>query len=132
MLRTKSLYNKRKVEDGARVVILYYPKSKNINLVEKRLKKRGETGYLLNNLSPPESLVKNYKKGKIDWEECSSNYLNFLASDDVFSTVRALAKEGLQKNVTLLHLDTDIDKDLSRLLAKECQRYEPSLEVRHV
>jgi len=76
-------------------------------------------------------LVWAYLRGKITWEEYEIGYLNHLRQPEIRVQVQELARRSLLKDITLLCIEETAKYCHRRLLAEECQRYQPDLVVQH-
>ncbi len=82
-------------------------------------------------LAPPEVLLGNYYKRGLPWEEFEKEYLNYIGSLFVHEQLRAIGRGALKSDITILCIEDTPDRCHRRLLAEECQKYEPSLKVIH-
>ncbi|MBU2576401.1 MAG: DUF488 family protein [Nanoarchaeota archaeon] len=126
MIRTKSILKEISGEDGLRVSVMSMHTLSDGVTPDLRIT---EKSYDLWNkqLAPPKKLIGAFYRGEISWSEYENKYLTYLKS--VFEEVRTLASEGLEKNITLLCIEENANFCHRRLLAEECKRYKPSLEL---
>ncbi len=132
MLRTKSILSEIAKEDGIRISVMSRHTLQDGKTPDKRIVPGKNYDIWVKELGPPGELVGSLYSEKIDWEEYSLKYLGYLGRKDVSGWVEALATDSLVKDITILCIEPSADKCHRRLLAEECQRYEPSLEVKHV
>ena len=78
-------------------------------------------------LAPPGKLVGAFYRIEIGWVEYEKEYLRYLSS--ISDKIRELANQGLEQNITFLCIEAKADECHRRLLAEECKKYEPSLEL---
>src|SRR3989338_7725310 len=81
-------------------------------------------------LAPPDKLVGDYYKRGLSWSNFEKSYLNFLRSPEVKQYVVNLTERALLNDITLLCIEETPEKCHRRLLAEECQRYNPFLSVK--
>lgn len=82
-------------------------------------------------LGPSPTLIGSYYKRGLSWEKYQELYLSEIRTEPKSSLVRALAKKALTHDVTLLCIEETAEQCHRRLLAEECQTYEPELDVIH-
>lgn len=131
MLYTKSILKSKSSRDGLRVSVMSRHTLNDGKTQDTRITIDSYDKWL-KELAPPNELVRDYYKGKLDWNEYSKKYLSFLRQEDVSSKVKELAKEALEKDITLLCIEEIPNFCHRRILAEECQRYEPMLKVENV
>jgi len=59
-----------------------------------------------NELSPSQPLLKEYKDGKLSWDQFHSRFLSEL-TDQSWSTLESLAKRSLKENICLICYERD-------------------------
>jgi hypothetical protein len=79
--------------------------------------------------APPGDLFGRYYRGMVSWEVFEREYLESLKVDWIAERVQGLAFDGLAHNITLLCIEDTPEQCHRRLLAEECQRYQPSLKL---
>lgn len=130
MIYTRCIFSQDEGRDGIRISVMSRHTLNDGLTPDPRI-----TMYSYNlwmqELAPPTKLVGDYYKRGLPWEKFSEEYQKFLKEPGMATRVKALAKLGLEKTVTLLCAEETADKCHRRLLAEECQRYEPSLKVEH-
>lgn len=83
----------------------------------------------LKSLAPPSKLVGDYYLRDLSFEDYTSAYLEYIRTPEVSSDVKKLAELSIDGIVTLLCIEDTPEFCHRRLLAEECKRYEPSLEL---
>ena len=78
-------------------------------------------------LAPPRKLVRSYYQEEITWEEYECCYLNFLQTRT--DQILELISRAKVNTVTLLCVEATPDKCHRRLIAEECLRLDPDLQV---
>ncbi len=77
--------------------------------------------------APPLKLIGNYYKRNLPWEKFEERYLEHLKS--IYEKVAKLSENALSKDITLLCIEDLPEKCHRRLLAEECKRIKPELEI---
>ena len=130
MLYTNSILAEKSLEDGIRISVMsrhtlndgITPDPKiNFNSYDEHLKIFG----------PPTNLIGDYYKRGLPWEEFESRYLNYIRKQETVPVVKQLAQRSTIEDITLLCVEDSAEKCHRRLLAEECQRYEPDLKIEH-
>ncbi|MEK7072790.1 MAG: DUF488 domain-containing protein [Patescibacteria group bacterium] len=80
-------------------------------------------------LGPPPKLVGGYYRGEVLWPEFARRYLEYLSSDQASGLVDELIELSKKTDVVLLCIEDTPEFCHRRLLAQECQRRDPTLEV---
>lgn len=80
-------------------------------------------------LGPSSKLIGNYYKRGLSWEDFSSAYIVELAERNKSLAVDHLSKLSLQENVVILCIEDSPMRCHRRLLAEECNRRFPTLEI---
>lgn len=130
MLFTKSIFKPAEKRDGIRISVMSRHTLEDGITPDVRITSESYD-FWNKTLSPPDRLVGSYYKKRFPWEEFERRYLAYLKRVYVTEHVRKLSKEALLEDITLLCAEESAEKCHRRILAEECQRYEPSLEVNH-
>lgn len=83
----------------------------------------------LKKLAPPAKLVGDYYKRGLAWEDFEKKYLQCINTPETRQMIKHLAETATKDNITLLCGDHPPEKCHRRLLAEECKRIMPELEV---
>jgi len=130
MLYTKSIIKPKSLEDGLRISVMSRHTLNNGITPDPRITPNSYDEWF-KDLAPSDSLIRDYYKQKFSWDLYKEKYLNFLKQKKISIKIKGLAKRTLRQNITLLCIEEDAEHCHRKLLAEECQRYEPSLEVEH-
>ena len=130
MIKTKSILKEISKDDGLRISVMSRHSLSDGVTLDFRISKESYDIWR-KDLAPPEKLVGAFYKRKISWGEYEIKYLEFLRGP-ISEEVKGLARDGLEKNITLLCIEENSEHCHRRLLAEECKRYEPLLEILHV
>lgn len=119
MIKTKkSIRSTKGPEDGTRILITRY--------VPRYIKKEEQKGHWdkwLIDLSPSKALHKQYKNGKITWDVFSQRFRDEIRNNEKsMELCRQLAKESLNKNITLLCFEDDEHLCHRSLVRKICEQ----------
>jgi uncharacterized protein YeaO (DUF488 family) len=119
MIKTKkSIRSSKGREDGTRILITRY--------VPRYIKKEKQKDYWdkwLIDLSPSRALHKQYKNGKINWDVFSHKFRDEIRNNERnMELCRQLAKESLNKNITLLCFEDDEHLCHRSLIRKICEQ----------
>ncbi len=82
-------------------------------------------------LAPRAKLLGDYYKRGLTWLDYEIKYREYLSQPEIIEQVKSLAKLATTQDVTLLCVEDTPDQCHRRILAEECQKYEPSLSVKH-
>lgn len=85
----------------------------------------------LQQLAPPLRLIGSYYKRGLSWEEFELRYLEHIRQSEIRDQVQKLAQRSLLEDITLLCIEETPEHCHRRLLAEECQRYQPTLTIEH-
>ena len=80
-------------------------------------------------LGPPLKVIGAYYKRGLPWEEFERAYIAYLMTPDIRVQVKNLAREATQTDITIMCIEPTPERCHRRLLAQECQRLEPRLQV---
>jgi uncharacterized protein YeaO (DUF488 family) len=83
----------------------------------------------LHSLAPTDKLVGDYYKRGLPWEEFEERYLAYLGEGKRPLLLRALGELARVHDITLLCIEETPEFCHRRLLAEECQRLTPGLEI---
>lgn len=79
-------------------------------------------------LAPPLELKNGYKRGEISWEEYVPIFRKEVLEPQSI-LIKMFAYMALNNNLTFLCSEKTPEKCHRRLLAEECKKYQPNLEV---
>ena len=115
MIKTKSIYDSIENSDGIRILISrYWPRGIKKDNFDKWYK----------DLSPSKNLLKDYKKGKIDFELFEKLFRNeILKNNNVIEICQNIAKEAFNgKECTLLCYEKEESDCHRKLIRKICEK----------
>jgi uncharacterized protein YeaO (DUF488 family) len=128
MLYTKSIHKLPEKSDGRRISVMSRH-TQNDGKTPDPMIQAYDAWY--RQLAPPDKLVGDYYLRGLSWDAFSVGYTNYIRKKGIDVLVRRLAQEALASDITILCVEETADKCHRRILAEECQRYEPSLVVEH-
>lgn len=114
MIKTKSIYDSIENSDGTRILISrYWPRGIKKENFDKWYK----------DLSPSKNLLKDYKKGKIDFQLFVKLFRNeIIKNNNVIEICQNIAKEAFNgKECTLLCYEKDESNCHRKLIRKMCE-----------
>ena len=128
-LYTASMSAPPSTNDGLRICIMRDPRIYNRHQ-KKFQQKHGRAMYdkHLKALAPSEELKNAYKSGGLRWEDYEPRFQEEVL-ERASETLRALAKVAMLTDITLLCSEKTPDRCHRRLVAEECARLVPDLEV---
>lgn len=85
----------------------------------------------LKSLAPSPELIGDYYKRNLPWVDFERRYLEEIRYKDKISLVKFIAVMALKVDITMMCIEDTADFCHRRILAEECQRYEPELKVTH-
>lgn len=80
---------------------------------------------------PSPQLIGDYYKRALPWKQFEVRYFEELRTKEKKQHVAKLARQAVQQTITLLCIEEEALRCHRRLLAEECQTYEPSLIIVH-
>ena len=83
-------------------------------------------------LAPPDKLVGAFYRGELSRENYNKKYLGYLRTEKVSKIVKKIAGLARKTNITAECIEENANECHRNVFAKECQRYFPDLEVRHL
>jgi len=128
-LRTKKMSAEPSDSDGLRICVMRDARAYNRHLLSFQEKfKRPMYDMHIKELAPPRELKDEFKQGTISWEE----YIPWFRRE-VLEKQRDLimmyAERALNENITFLCTEDNPAHCHRRLLAEECKKYQPGLEL---
>jgi uncharacterized protein YeaO (DUF488 family) len=130
MLYTKSILKEKLPEDGTRISVMSRHTLNDGKTPDSRITSEKYDEWI-KQLAPPDRLVGSYYREEISWNYYEGQYRVFLSSSLVSEDVKNLAKRATLEDITLLCVEETAEWCHRRLLAEECQKYEPNLRVEH-
>lgn len=130
MICTKSIFKEIEKSDGIRISVISRHTLNDGVTPDARISYKDYDRWY-KDLSPPLVLVGDYYKRYLSWEQYKKRYIEYIRRPDIAIKVKNLAKEALEKTVTLLCIEENPDMCHRFLLANECRRYEPNIKISH-
>ncbi len=130
MLKTKSILKPIETTDWLRMSVMSKHTLNDWITPDNRITQRSYDVWM-KVFSPPLKLVWDYYKRWLSFEEYKEKYLEYLRQEDINIEVIKLVKQARNKVITLLCIEDIADKCHRKILAEECLKYEPILEIIH-
>ncbi|MBI4152538.1 DUF488 domain-containing protein [Candidatus Woesearchaeota archaeon] len=130
MLYTKCIFHNVENSDGTRISVMSRHTLNDGITPDPRITAATFEEWIPE-LAPPLKLVGDYYHRNLAWADFERRYLEHLSQTDVSSLVSTLAKRSLSNDITLLCVEETPECCHRRLLAEECQKYEPTLSIEH-
>ena len=80
-------------------------------------------------LAPSPKLMGSYYKRGLVWQKFEVDYLSHIRQEHIMKRVYDLIQLAVSEEVTILCIETSPENCHRRLLAEECKRLNPSLEL---
>lgn len=128
MLYTKSIQVKPSLEDGLRVSVMS-SHTLNDGIAPDPIILLHRYDVHMKALAPPDKLVDDYYKRNLSFKEFTRQYMDYLQNPNPHLQTKLLAELALTKDVTILCVEENADFSHRRLLAEECKRICPNLEI---
>ncbi|MEK6914739.1 MAG: DUF488 family protein [Nanoarchaeota archaeon] len=130
MLYTKSILKDKDKSDGVRISVMSRHTLED-GITTHPLINKDSYDEWLKILAPTDFLVGNYYKIGFGWDLFSIEYLEEIREGEKKIEVEKLAMRSLKEDITLLCIEPSPERCHRRLLAEECARYLPQIEVVH-
>jgi uncharacterized protein YeaO (DUF488 family) len=127
-LKTKSIHAPSDKTDGHRISIMSRHTLNDGVTLDPLITEESYDKWL-KELAPPDTLIGAYYKRGLPWDKFERQYVEFLRKIETQSAVEQLLDLVKTQNVTLLCVEDTPEYCHRRLLAEECQRLEPNLEL---
>jgi uncharacterized protein YeaO (DUF488 family) len=126
--KTKSILAPIEKDDGHRISVMNRHTlndgvTPDIRITEKMYSEHNKS------LSPSNRLVGDYYKRGISWKEYEKRFKKEIGEAGVAKILKNLSLRALKENVTFLCIEEKPDFCHRRLLAEECKKYQPNLEI---
>ena len=126
MIKTKYMLEPREESDGLRISIMSRHTLNDGKTPHPEINQRSYNLWMPS-LAPPLKLIGSYYKGDTPWNQFESEYLEHIRQAEIQTKIKDIARHGLDSILTFLCIDEFPEKCHRRLLAEECQKYQPSL-----
>lgn len=128
MLKTKSILEPKEESDGLRISVMSRHTLDDGVTPHPEINKFSYDEWI-KLLSPPLKLLGDYYKKGLPWEQFEQKYLCYLRQQKVQIEVQKLAERSSDSIITLLCIEKSPDYCHRRLLAEECKKYKPLLDL---
>ena len=116
VLKTKSILAEPSEDDGLRICVM------------RKIKKDYEFDMWWKILAPSMDLLKDYRAGRASWDDYVPRYTKEVLEGQRDFVIE-LAELAERRDVTILCYEDTPEMCHRRLLAEECKKYVPSLEL---
>ncbi len=130
MLFTRSILSEPEEKDGFRISVMSRHTLSDGKTPDVRISPR-HFDLHIPHLGPSPHLIGKYVRNKIDWPTFAGLYFLEIRHSFKNRTVKFLAKSAMVQDITILCIEEASDKCHRRLLAEECQEYQPGLIIKH-
>lgn len=127
MLKTKCIKAPKSPEDGVRVSVMSRHTLDDGITPDPEITKRMYDDWWTA-LAPPDRLIGAYYNG-MPWEEFKKEFIEHLKKSSVRVHLRRLIGMARSVDVTILCIEEHPEKCHRRLIAEECERMDPGLEI---
>ncbi len=128
MLFTKCILSQPSPEDGKRISVM---SRHTLNDGATRDERIRHFDLHIPSLAPSSHLLGDYYRRGLSWEAFEIRYLAEIRTGSKPQYVKSLAYKSLREDITIMCIEPTAEKCHRRLLAEECQRYQPELAVEH-
>ncbi|KKQ35381.1 MAG: hypothetical protein US50_C0016G0011 [Candidatus Nomurabacteria bacterium GW2011_GWB1_37_5] len=130
MLHTKCILSPKHASDGIRISVMSRHTLSDGITPDLRIRNNAYEIHL-RLLAPSPKLIGNYHKRNLAWADFEKRYLEEIRTAPKNSIIKLIAQMALKEDLTIMCIEDKADFCHRRLLAEECQRYEPALEISH-
>jgi uncharacterized protein YeaO (DUF488 family) len=127
-LRTKSILAQIEKEDGYRISVMNRHTLEDSITPDKRINEKMYDKHE-KLLAPSSKLLGDYYKRGISWKEYEGKFKKEICDTDIVKILKDISLKALKENITLLCIEEKPDFCHRRLLAEECKKYQPNLEI---
>jgi uncharacterized protein YeaO (DUF488 family) len=129
MLFTKCILSESSIDDGLRISVMSRHTLNDGVTPDSRIK---VCHFHIPKLGPSPRLIGAYYRDEIDWCVFEKKYLIQIRSKlEIISKIKFFAEYALGHTVTFLCVEEKPDFCHRRLLAQECKRFKPNLQVEY-
>ena len=127
-LKIKSILAEVETGDGWRISVMSRHTLSDGITPDQRITKDKYNEHI-QELAPSDKLIGDYYKRNLSWGDFEKRYKKELNEPKKAERVKTLALKALKETVTILCVEEKPDFCHRRLLAEECKKHEPTLEV---
>ncbi len=128
LLKTKSIHAPSSPKDGYRISIMSRHTLNDGITLDPSIT-AGIFDEWIKELAPPNILIGAYYKRGLPWNKFEKQYLEFLRRPETRPHIIRLIELAKTRDVTVLCIENTPEYCHRRLLAEECQRLEPKLQI---
>lgn len=128
MLKTKCIFADISDEDGIRISVMSGLTLED-GITPHPDANKMQFQYTLAPLAPSRTLLGDYYKRGLSWDEYEYRYNQYLSLPDKSYVLDELCKLALNNTVTILCVEESPEKCHRRLIAERCKEHYPNLEV---
>ena len=129
MLKTKCILAPAERSDGLRISVMSRHTENDGVTPHPQITSANYHEWHRRDFAPPGTLVGRYLRGWIKWPEYEERYLAYLREPQRAMRLKQLARRALSENITLMCVEPTPEHCHRRILAEECQRLLPDLEL---
>lgn len=129
MLKTKPILWPRESSDGLRISVMSRH-TLNDGVTPHPGIDSSSYDLWLKCLTPPLELVGGYYRGEVSWDEFEQEYLAHISQPRVENEIEYIAFMSLYCDTTFLCIEGSPERCHRRLLAEECRRHQPGLQLK--
>jgi len=127
-LKTKSILAPIEKDDGYRISVMNRHTLDDGITPDKRITYE-MYGEHKKTLAPSAKLLGDYYKRGLNWDEYEKRFKKEINNPETIKILKEISKKALKENITLLCIEEKPDFCHMRLLAEECKKLEPKLEI---
>ena len=129
MLFTKCILSKPLPDDGLRISVMSRHTLNDGMIPDSRIQ---TCHFHIPKFGPSPKLIGAYYRDEIDWSVFEKKYLAQIRStQEIISIIKFFAEFALSHTITFLCVEEKPDFCHRRLLAEECQKFEPNMQVEY-
>lgn len=80
-------------------------------------------------LAPPPKLIGDYRLRELPWGQFKERYIKYLQKPDIAEEIQKLAKRAMASDIRIVCIEEIPEQCHRKILAEECTKYEPQLEI---
>lgn len=126
MLKTKCIKAAKEANDGTRISVMSRHTLNDGITPDPEITPASFDDWLVE-FAPPAILIGSYYKRGLNWQTFEGLYKDYLRT--ITPKVRKLAERAKEDNITILCVEENAEFCHRRLLAEECKRVLPKLEI---
>ena len=128
MLKTKSILEQKEDLDGLRISIMSRHTLNDGKTPHPDIHPDSYDSWLPV-LAPPARLIGSYYKRDLSWDKFEKEYLEYIMQPEVQIEIQNIIVRSMNSTTTILCIEDSPEYCHRRLLAEECRKLEPNLEL---